>query len=71
MLGMEGRGKQLHLENILKGEIVNLKDWNMVVEGKISVMKNNRMSGYEFLKKLVLSTRGNMLSHNSKKECWD
>lgn len=32
--GRKKKGKQLHLDYILKGEIVNLKHWNMMVEEK-------------------------------------
>ena len=57
--GRKKKGRQLHLEHILKGEIIHSKDRNMVVEEKISIMKNNRMSGYEFLeKKMVVSQPG-------------
>ena len=51
------KGKQLHLEYILKGKILNLKDRNMMVEEKTRIMTNKRMSGYELLKKMVPSQR--------------
>lgn len=53
--GREKKGRLLHLEHILKGEIIHSKDRNTVVEEKLSIMKNNRMSGYEFLKNKWLS----------------
>lgn len=37
--------------------MLNLKDRTMLVEEKTS-LKNNRMSGYEFLKKMVFSWMG-------------
>lgn len=37
--------------------MLNLKDRTMMVEEKTS-LKNNRMSGYEFLKKMVFSWMG-------------
>lgn len=48
--------------------MLNLKDRTMLVEEKTS-LKNNRMSGYEFLKKTgFLLDGGNTLSHKDSRE---